>query len=563
MLHIDWKFVCLLCVTFGTTSDLSLAASTDIKEARKQAAQRVRHILFNDDGSYNQAYDTPDKFLSLRLCPAVEAAVDTIFYCTGNTTIFRGHCPQVGEMHGELVPLSQGESDRIKLESIRALNEVGHDQLSLACAYCRENNVEIFFSMRMNDLHDVLWELRRSRWKRDHLDYCLGKPEDRDKYPATDPHHWWTALDYEQPEVRDYIFRILEDVCTRYDIDGIELDWWRMPILFRPSLEFKSVEARQVTIINMLMERVRAMTDRVGQQRGRPLLITCRVPLGAARSHAIGLDVETWLEDDLVDLLVLGGGYAPMAMAPQVREMVRLGHRFGVQVYPCISGSGLKAEYDSPEAARAVALNIWQAGGDGVYLFNIFPEQGDTFLNKFSTPETLRGLQRVYAVDHFIPERFLGCYRPALVAPGRLPVTWMFGQAAMVNLSVGENILASAPEGKKVHSRLRLKLSNVLPGEVVKVTLNGIPLPATKPDKPFTTKETTAWYHLDVDPIFFRAGDNNVLVQLTAGNAVQADTNKSVTLERLDLFVKYLAADTTRRRSDNENPTTHRPLCTD
>lgn len=354
----------------------SWAEQPDMKQARRQAARRSRPIIYNDDGSYHRPYGTPEKFLSLRLRHLAHTQMDTVFYCTGNTTIFRGHLPKAGEMHGQLVPVVN-DRDKLQLESILALREAGHDQLSLATGFCRDNGTGIFFSLRMNDLHDVFWGSRRSRWKRDHPEYCLGAEEDSGKYPDSDPRHWWTALNYEIPEVRDYIFGVCHDVCRRYDMDGIELDWMRMPLLFRHSLDLKPVETGQVAMMNDFMRRIRAMTEQVGRKRGRPLLVSTRVPLSASRSLAMGLDVETWLKEDLVDLLALGGGYAPMAMAPQVREMVKLGHHHNVQVYACISKSGMKGEYSCVEAWRGAAMNVWQAGADGVYTFNLFPEKPD------------------------------------------------------------------------------------------------------------------------------------------------------------------------------------------
>ena len=37
----------------------------------------------------------------------------------------------------------------------------------------------------------------------------------------THPRYMWSTLDFEKPEVLDYLFRITEEVCQRYDVDGI------------------------------------------------------------------------------------------------------------------------------------------------------------------------------------------------------------------------------------------------------------------------------------------------------------------------------------------------------
>jgi len=52
-----------------------------------------------------------------------------------------------------------------------------------------------------------------------------------------------------------------------------------------------------------LWRRVRQMTEEVGIKRGRPILIGIRIPDSMDYCRAMGLDVERWLEDDLIDLV--------------------------------------------------------------------------------------------------------------------------------------------------------------------------------------------------------------------------------------------------------------------
>jgi len=114
------------------------------------------------------------------------------------------------------------------------------------------------------------WSL--SRQKREHPEFIMGVKEDWGKYPATDPREWWTLSDYEKPEVRDYIVRIFEDVCQRYDIDGIELDFIRHPLFFRPNLEGKPVEPRHVAMMTDMVRQIRAASERASLERARPSL---------------------------------------------------------------------------------------------------------------------------------------------------------------------------------------------------------------------------------------------------------------------------------------------------
>ena len=134
--------------------------------------------------------------------------------------------------------------------------------------YSHKNKMEVFWSYRMNnpECSFVSWAL--SQRKRNHPEYIMGEKADWKKYPLTDPKAWWTLSDFERAEVRDHIVRIFEDVCQRYDIDGVELDFIRHPLLFRPNLEGKPVEPRHVEMMTEMLRRIRAVTERGIAQTG-------------------------------------------------------------------------------------------------------------------------------------------------------------------------------------------------------------------------------------------------------------------------------------------------------
>ena len=207
----------------------------------------------------------------------------------------------------------------------------------------------------------------------------FGKQDDYEAYGSDSPKGWWTALDFEIPEVLDYLFRILEDVCTRYDVDGIEIDYFRSPMLFRPHLEYQPATPAQRDLLTEFQRRIRQMVYRVGTVQGRPILVAARTPMNEPTCLHVGIDLIRWLDEDLIDIFVAGGGYVPFTMP--TAESVRIGHAHKVPVYPAINPSGTRCgdwqqiHYDNPSYWRAVASNVWNDGADGVYLFNIFPER--------------------------------------------------------------------------------------------------------------------------------------------------------------------------------------------
>ena len=512
--------------------------SARMKAQRTKARARKRRIIYNDDGCYVAMFDTPEKFIAHRIRQTADTQVDALFLCTGVTGLFLSHFPKAGELIGEFVTDTSSKHARTITASMKALEKSGHDPLALAVDFCREHDKEIFWSMRMNDIHDSLgscdWLL--PRYKREHPDWCLGKREDQKKLTMADPRWWWTALNFEVPEVRDLVFRCFEDVCTRYDVDGIEMDWFRSPLFFPPTMEMKDVSPEHAAMMTDLARRIRDMTDRIGEKRGRPILVAARFPMGVERSLAIGLDVETWLEQDLIDVMTIGGGYSPMAMASTVSRMVEVGHRHSVPVYPCISASGMTGEFGSIEAWRGAAANALRAGADGVLTFNFFPTRRDERLSQIGEIATLTGLDKVYGVDNIVVDRYEGDLRPGLVKPDRLPIALRPGATVTAKLPIGEDVVAGAPAGKRPHVELRLRIDGALAGDEIAVTVNGKAVPSGKWEKRPTAEPEKCWIGFAPQPADVREGDNRVGVTLSAK---QTPDRGPVSLGGLTLPLRY------------------------
>jgi hypothetical protein len=246
--------------------------------------------------------------------------------------------------------------------------------------------------MRMNDTHDSADAALLCQWKKEHPEYLMGTREDKFPYGGGR----WSALNYALPEVRERMFRILEDVCTRYDVDGVELDFFRHPVYFRPQMSGEAVTQEHCDVMTGLLRRVRAMTEAVAAGRDRPMLIAVRVPDSVGYCKAMGLDVVRWLEGDLIDIVV-GGGY--FQLEPW-ENLVALGKRYDVPVYACLSASRIVSS-SQPESKGAIevwrgeAKRAWDAGVSGIYTFNRF-NPNDPIFRELGSLDTLRGLPATY-----------------------------------------------------------------------------------------------------------------------------------------------------------------------
>jgi len=135
----------------------------------------------------------------------------------------------------------------------------------------------VFWSFRMNDTHDASSEwygpLLFPPLKEEHPDWLVGSREQRP------PNGRWTAVDYTKPEVRELAFRSVEEVCRNgYDVDGIELDFFRHLNYFKRVSWGEPAGEEELAMMTDLLRRIREVVDEVGWERRRPILVAVRVP---------------------------------------------------------------------------------------------------------------------------------------------------------------------------------------------------------------------------------------------------------------------------------------------
>ena len=501
--------------------------SPELAAQREAMKRRPRRIIVNNDGGDIFAADatTPDSFLAVRLKPMLDTQVDSVFYCTGATTMFT-HRAKVGETYGKYITDKSEPIARRIRDNLKALAELGTDPLELAVKFCHENNLEIFFTHRINDIHDSFLDWELSTWKREHPEYLMGTPEDGQKYPWEDPRDRWSALDFEIPEVRDYLIAIIDDVLARYDVDGIEIDYWRNPMFFRPNLTFQPATPAQVEILTGFQRRVREKAYEHGNRRGRPILVSTHVPISRQTCLHVGIDIERWLEEDLLDVLTTGVGCVPFTMP--TRELVELGHAHNVPVYPSIAGSG-RTEHQTIEHWRGAAANFWHAGADGVYLFNICPgTPQDPHYTELGDPKKLARTDKLFVIDN---QRIVagGCVQ-AIVQSQILPKELdPSGKLREVALPVGDDVAAAAKEGRLALLSLRAQFEGKAAEDTVQARLNGDILKSVGEDT------ESGWVTYAADPSQVRHGDNVLAFRVRDAS----DAAKPIVVRSVELRVSY------------------------
>lgn len=245
----------------------------------------------------------------------------------------------------------------------------GGDPVKETLEACRRNHKAFFICYRMNDQHyvsDLTWPTHNAIW-REHPEYWLG---DSDVPPAKGGDNV-RLFNYMVPEVREYFFSILKELCTNYDVDGVELDFQRYPKFFRSGdLE----EGRGV--MTALIKRIKTMMDDIGRERGKALKLSIRIPETLAKCQAAGLDIPEWDKQRLVEMINISSFYVhTMELDIEgFRAATSYGKLYGEMNYLTFQESGQAKgsgrRYTTFEIYRASALNLFTRGVDGLSLFN-------------------------------------------------------------------------------------------------------------------------------------------------------------------------------------------------
>ena len=268
--------------------------------------------------------------------------------------------------------------------------EAGIDPLEVLVRETGRRNREVFLTYRINgsdveeDAEFADWQL--SARKQKNRDWLIQAPWGF--------YYWNFAFQ----GVRDYKLQVLREVAEMYDADGLQIDFARNPVLFPAGTQWENRHH-----LTSFMRQLRHSLLEVERDRGRPLLLAVRIPENLMGCHFDGLEVERWVKEGLVDLLIPGCGAAEID-GPGFRRLVA---GTPVRIYPSWDPIHPNDGYRQPpiEYWRGLYSRWWAQGADGVHVFNITPE--DTIwtsepggrLGEIGNPEVMRYRDKVFFVE--------------------------------------------------------------------------------------------------------------------------------------------------------------------
>ena len=251
-------------------------------------------IIYNWDGAphgYSPAPQSMEEFLEKVYAPLEETQVDALFWSVGGQG---SRWPSdvvefIGQARERPYP-SAGAYNAT--ENILRMYDRGEDPQQALIDRGRELGLHVYASVRMNDNHfggaqiADLEALRKAHrveaLRHEHPEWVLGEQTSE-----------WFALSWNMavPEIRERRFHHVEEVCRRYDWDGVELDWQRHAFHFPDGHGY-----RLRYLLTDLQRAVRRMTEALGRERGRPVFLAARVAGSLEMCRRIGYDVPAWVK---------------------------------------------------------------------------------------------------------------------------------------------------------------------------------------------------------------------------------------------------------------------------
>lgn len=235
-------------------------------------------------------------------------------------------------------------------ERVKTFQRWADNGLNIAEIYInqtKKRGLECFYSYRLNE--DTQSEHRGLA--RAHPDWVI--------------HGEWNQpiWNFSVPEVRQFKTDILSELAEKFDFDGIEIDFSR-GVLLTPAGQQWTQRHHVTEFVRM----VRQATLNAEHKRGKPVLLAVRIPDNLMGCHFDGLDVETWVGENLVDMLVLG----VRSFELDIAAFDQLVGSKPIQILAVLDDHHCTDGYCWPpiQVWRGVCANWWQQGIDAIQTFN-------------------------------------------------------------------------------------------------------------------------------------------------------------------------------------------------
>ena len=299
----------------------------------------------------------------------------------------------------------------ITREPMAALYEAGHDPVGVLVEEFKNAGITTLAGYRVNDHHGSpsSW----TPWEREHTEWSLGKETGAwREHKAVGDRGWreigdMRQMDYAIKGVRTRRLALLQEIVTKYDVDGIQLDFGRSaPFLSEPKRE-------KAYLLTQFVRDVRTMLDEVSAGGRRRLVLAAILPWDLDFCEREGLEVGRWIEEELVSYVSPGEWYYSDWNIP-LTGWVELTRGTTCRLYPmtCTMVSSTTAIspgkrvflgddsqiFDGP-TIRSLAETFYSQGAEGIMFYNFHVSKFENrypLLRDWTDEAKIRSMTRHY-----------------------------------------------------------------------------------------------------------------------------------------------------------------------
>ena len=472
----------------------------------------------------------------------VDLGIDTISYAVGDCSVLL-YATEVGERWGHNVDLTDHDVWYRAAQNAAAMIESGNDPLRLVCDRAHEKGFQFLPHMLLNMMHTDHGRVTACRvadFTTEHPEWQVGPEPDYPVAAFDRP----DRLSYAHPEVRANRLAVIEELVSRYPTDGIEVNFAD----YTPLIARREVPEHTETITGWVRE-IRGVCDRAAAEQGRTKRLVVRVPATLAVSKSHGMDVETWVREEIVDAAIaipVRGGWANDTR--DLREMVELAEGTGVKI---LAGQDTAGEENSRSVNHAAVANCYAAGAKGVLFHTYYPDPNRHPYDDEATgrirftghPELLALKDKTFWLGP-PPERSeagkfgLKDQLPLELEPG--------APGPELTLEVSDDVAAKAGLGELWRCELRVLLNHRTHSDSIRVLWNGVEVPESAQRWADWTYQlrprpsSVRGYRLHVDlkqDLLPKAGGNVLRVEALTKDQTLIN---SITVAEVEVVVEYL-----------------------
>jgi hypothetical protein len=414
------------------------------------------------------------------------------------------HQTKVGRIVGQEQEVWKSYINWRIMRMVKDAHAMGTDQVREVINRGREMGMPVFPSLKMQDSTPQYGE--RCGWLkwRHGKEVTLGEGDDR--FP-THPTEW--CLDYTNAVVREEKKALLREMLEDYQAEGIELDFMFYPLYFR-----KAETDSGAAVMSKFVADIRAMANEIGGAQGRNIPIMARVWHRRDDNLNIGLDVESWIADGSVDMVV---GQVPHMLLDtgdtNSKWLADAANAAGISAY-LRPGRGLtdpRASTASIEMFRAFGQTLQWQGFTGMYLGYLpwpFAEAEYQLLREMAYPEARARLNKRYFLPpredlkSFVEHDFR-----------RLPIALEEGVKESVPIIIGDDVESAIADSETRDAILTLTFQQFCVEDELVVSFNEVSLPIERKNI-YEPRRGQYWlrWNLDIETIVL--GENTLDIEI-------------------------------------------------